>query len=109
MTIYDANEKPGGSLRYASPSSACRRRSSTRSSQPLWDAGVRFVGESELGCEVDPEGLFDAGFDAVVIGVGTWDEPKHVLPGGDAALRGLDVLKRVREGRAVQLHRPRWP
>ena len=70
---------------------------------------MRFVGESELGYEVDPDGLFDAGFDAVVISVGTWEEPKHVLPGDDAALRGLDVLKRVREGRAVQVHAARSP
>ncbi len=69
---------------------------------PLWDAGVRFVGESELGYEVDPDGLFDAGFDAVLISVGTWEEPPHLIPGDDAAQKGLELLKRVRAGRAVK-------
>jgi hypothetical protein len=69
---------------------------------PLWDAGVRVIGESELGYEVDPDGLFDAGFDAVIISVGNWEESRHVVPGDDAALNGLELLKRVREHRAVK-------
>jgi formate dehydrogenase major subunit len=102
VTVYDANTKAGGSLRYSIPEFRLPEKVVDKELAPLWEAGVRFVGESELGYEVDPDGLFDAGFDAVVIGIGTWEEPKHVLPGDDAALRGLDVLKRVREGRAVK-------
>ena len=94
--------KAGGSLRYSIPEFRLPEKVVDKELEPLWEAGVRFVGESELGYEVDPDGLLDAGFDAVVIGVGTWEEPKHVLPGDDAALRGLDILKRVREGRAVK-------
>jgi len=104
VTIYDANPLAGGSLRYAIPEFRLPAKVVDKELEPLWEAGVRFVGESELGWELDPEGLFDAGFDAVVIGVGTWEEPKHLLPGDDAALRGLDVLKRVREGRAVRFN-----
>ncbi len=102
VTVYDAHEKPGGSLRYSIPEFRLPEKVVEKELAPLWDAGVRFVGESELGFDIDPDGLFDAGFDAVVISVGTWGEPKHVLPGGDAALRGLEVLKRAREGRAVK-------
>ncbi len=102
VTVYDAHEKAGGSLRYAIPAFRLPEKVVDKELAPLWEAGVRFVGESELGFDIDPDGLFDAGFDAVVISVGTWDEPKNVLPGGEAALRGLDVLKRAREGRAVK-------
>ena len=102
VTVYDANEKAGGSLRYSIPEFRLPEKVVEKELEPLWKAGVRYVGGSELGYEVDPDGLFDAGFHAVVISVGTWGEPTHVLPGDDAALRGLEVLKRVREGRAVR-------
>ena len=102
VTMYDANEEPGGTLRYSIPEFRLPGKVVEKELSPLWDAGVRFVGESELGYEVDPDGLFDAGFDAVIISVGTWEEPKHVLPGDDAAINGMELLKRVREGRAVK-------
>ena len=102
VTMYDANEEPGGTLRYSIPEFRLPGKVVEKELEPLWDAGVRFIGESELGYEVDPDGLFDAGFDAVIISVGTWEEPSHVLPGDDAALNGLELLKRVREGRAVK-------
>ena len=73
---------------------------------PLWEAGARFVNESELGFEVDPDGLFDAGFDAIVLSVGTGKSPERVLPGDEAALMGRDLLKRVRGGRAMKLRTP---
>ena len=103
VTVYDSNEKPGGSLRYSIPEFRLPEKVVEKELAPLWDAGVRFIGESELGFEVDPDGLFDAGFDAVVISVGTWEEPKKVLPGDEAALKGLEVLTRVRAGRSVKL------
>jgi formate dehydrogenase major subunit len=103
VTIYDTNQKPGGSLRYSIPEFRLPEKIVDKELGPLWDAGARFIGESELGYEVDPDGLFDAGFDAVVISVGTWEEPHKVLPGDEVALKGLDVLKRVRAGRSVKL------
>ena len=102
VTIYDANEEPGGSLRYSIPEFRLPGKVVEKELEPLWDAGVRFIGESELGYEVDPDGLFDAGFDAVIISVGNWEESRHVIPGDDVALNGLELLKRAREGRAVK-------
>ena len=102
VTIYDANERPGGTLRYSIPEFRLPEKVVDKELEPLWEAGVRFVGESELGYEVDPDGLFDAGFDAVIISVGTWEEPKHLLPGDEAAVDGMDILRRAREGRAVK-------
>ena len=102
VTIYDANPEPGGTLRYSIPEFRLPGKVVEKELAPLWEAGVRFVGEAELGYEVDTDGLLDAGFDAVVLSVGRWEEPRHVLPGDEAALKGLDLLKRVREGRAVK-------
>ena len=102
VTIYDANPEPGGSLRYSIPEFRLPAKVVDKELAPLWEAGVRFVGEAELGYEVDTDGLLDAGFDAIVLGVGRWEEPRHVLPGDDAAHKGLELLKRVREGRAVK-------
>ena len=109
VTIYDANEKAGGSLRYSIPEFRLPEKVVDKELAPLWEAGVRFVGESELGYEVDPDGLFDAGFDAVVIGVGTWEEPKHLLPGDDAALRGLDDPQARARGPRREVHARRSP
>ena len=102
VTLYDANAEPGGTLRYGIPEFRLPAKVVEKELAPLWEAGVRFVGESELGYEVDPDGLLDAGFDAVIISVGTWEEPRRVLPGDEAAVNGRELLKRVREGRAVK-------
>ena len=51
------------------PGKVARRRNC----EPLWDAGVRFVGESELGYEVDPDGLCSTpGSTRSIISVGNW-------------------------------------
>ena len=100
-TLYDAHEKAGGALRYSIPEFRLPEKALDAELQPLWDAGVRFVGDSELGYELDPAGLFDAGFDAVIVSIGTVKDSAAKVPGSEAALDGREVLERVREGRAV--------
>ncbi len=72
VTIYDTNEKPGGSLRYSIPEFRLPEKVLDRELEPLWEAGVRFVDDTALGYEVTLEGLLDAGFDAVLVGIGAW-------------------------------------
>jgi ferredoxin len=64
VTIYDAEPKAGGSLRYTIPEFRLPEKALDAELQPLWEAGVRFVGESTFAGG-DPAGLLDAGFDAV--------------------------------------------
>ncbi len=97
------SSEAGGALRYSIPEFRLPEKVVDQDLQPLWDAGVRFVGDSELGYEVDPARLFDAGFDAVIISIGTTDDPARSLPGRKAALGGLEMLERIREGRVVNL------
>ncbi len=102
VTLYDMSEKPGGSLRYTIPEFRLPEKVLDKELQPLWDAGARFVGGSKLGYEVDPDGLFDAGVEAVIISVGSEEPSVPAVPGGDAALNGLEILRRVREGHPVR-------
>ncbi len=70
VTVYDAEALPGGSLRYLIPEFRLPAAVLDAELQPLWEAGVRFVGDSKMQYETDPQGLFDAGFDAVLLSVG---------------------------------------
>ena len=103
VTVYDTNEKPGGSLRYSIPEFRLPEKVLDAELKPLWDAGVRFVDDTAVGYEVTVEGLLDAGFDAVVLGVGAWQQARATIPGVEATIEALDMLRKVREGRKVRL------
>ena len=90
MTVYDSEEKPGGSLRYLIPEFRLPGPVLDAELQPLWEAGVRFVGDSKMHYETDPQGLFDAGFDAVVLSAG------REAGGGQEAATGRAQPRRAR-------------
>ena len=96
VTVYDAEAQPGGALRYVIPEFRLPTRVLDAELQPLWDAGVRFVGQSKMHYETDPQGLFDAGFDAVVLctGAKTKTGKKNGLNGPS-----LDALQFLRQQR----------
>jgi pyruvate/2-oxoacid:ferredoxin oxidoreductase beta subunit/NADPH-dependent glutamate synthase beta subunit-like oxidoreductase/NAD-dependent dihydropyrimidine dehydrogenase PreA subunit len=111
VTVYDAAAQPGGSLRYLIPEFRLPASVLDAELQPLWDAGVRFVGDSKMHFESDPQGLFEAGFEAVVLGTGAKAKAgaKQAIPvvtGGAPGLRSLDAadfLRQQREGRGQRL------
>ncbi len=103
VTVYDRNEQPGGLLRYGVPEFRLPESVLEQELKPLWDAGVRFVGGTELGYDLDSGTLFFAGFDAQIISIGNGEEPVPVVPGSEEALQSLEVLRRVREGERVAL------
>jgi len=103
VTVYDTNEKPGGSLRYSIPEFRLPEKVLDRELEPLWEAGVRFVDDTALGYEVTIEGLLDAGFDAVLVSVGSWQTASPKLPGSEAVVESLELLRKVREGKKVRI------
>lgn len=102
VTVYDAKDKPGGSLRYLIPEFRLPEKVLDNELQPLWEAGARFVPGSKLGTQLDPDLLLDAGFDAVVVSVGAHSEPAE-QPSSGGALQALDFLAKVRAGEPVRL------
>ncbi len=102
VTIYDAEPKAGGSLRYTIPEFRLPERALDAELQPLWDAGVRFVGGSEFAGAGDHANLLDAGFDAVVVGSGVpAARPRRC--GAERRLSGAELLRQARKGEAVRL------
>ncbi len=107
VTLYDSMDKPGGLLRYGVPEFKLPEKVLDDELQPLWDAGVRFLGGQEPARADAPEELLDAGFDAVVVSTGSRTAVKGGAKGGTrggaAALSGPEILRRVREGDPVEL------
>jgi pyruvate ferredoxin oxidoreductase beta subunit len=100
VTIYDANEKPGGSLRYLIPEFRLPETVLDQELQPLWEAGVRFLGDSKFTKSSDAEMLLDAGFDAVVVSLGAG---ASAAAGTGGALDAIDFLRKARAGEAPRL------
>jgi pyruvate ferredoxin oxidoreductase beta subunit len=124
VTVYDVNEEPGGMLRYMIPEFKLPQAALDAELQPLWDAGVRFVGGSEVtaaagavatGAVGDgepgkdgPAKLLNAGFDAVVVATGSKPAAAAAAAGAAKAARGTildapDLLARVRKGEDLRL------
>jgi NADPH-dependent glutamate synthase beta subunit-like oxidoreductase/pyruvate/2-oxoacid:ferredoxin oxidoreductase beta subunit/NAD-dependent dihydropyrimidine dehydrogenase PreA subunit len=103
VTIYDTNDKPGGMLRYSIPEFRLPEDVLDRELEPLWQAGVRFVDNVALGHEVTLEGLLGAGFDAVFVGVGAWQTSPSRIPGSEAVIESIDMLRQVRDGKKVRV------
>jgi NADPH-dependent glutamate synthase beta subunit-like oxidoreductase len=114
VTIYDAETQPGGSLRYTIPEFRLPGKVLDAELQPLWDAGVRFVGGSKMHFETEPEALIDAGFDAVVLATGRTEgsSEKAATKGGKKTavqrrrLDGQEFLRQHRDGHAAELTGP---
>ncbi len=101
VTVYDAGEKAGGSLRYLIPEFRLPEKVLDDELQPLWDAGVRFLGDSTFTRASDAEMLLDAGFDAVVVSLGAG--AAKPAPRADGALDAAAFLRAVRSGEPVRL------
>ncbi len=103
VTIYDKADKPGGMLRYSIPSFRLPEDVLDAELQPLWDAGVRFVDNVALGVDVNPYGLMQAGFNAIFVGVGAWQTMPSRIPGHEAMLDSLELLRDAHDGKKVRL------
>ncbi|NLV71449.1 MAG: FAD-dependent oxidoreductase [Actinobacteria bacterium] len=102
VTIYDAHEEPGGLLRYAIPEFKLPQTVLDNELQPLWDAGVRFTGGSEVAGEDGAESLLNVGFDAIIVSTGSRPAPNPgSKPGDGQVLSASDFLGRVRRGENI--------
>ncbi|APV44234.1 heterodisulfide reductase subunit A [Dehalogenimonas formicexedens] len=102
VTIYEADEKPGGMLRYGIPAYRLPEASLDNDIKYIEELGA----EIKTGIKVDSlAGLDDHGFAAVFVACGAWKSQELGIPGESAngVLNALEFLKRVRKGQAPKL------
>ena len=103
VTVYDDHNEPGGMLRYGIGQFRLPQKVVDAELKPLWDAGVRFVGNVSLGDDISIYGLLSGAYDAVFVGIGAWKAQTAPIPGAKAARESLDVLAEVRDGKRPRL------
>lgn len=105
VTIYEAESKPGGMMRYGIPQYRLPRAILDAEIQRIQNMGVVI----ELNRKVDDlfSVLAEGQFDAVFLAVGAHLAKRAYIPAGDASriLDALDLLHRMEGGEPVQLGR----
>lgn len=105
VTIYEAESKPGGMMRYGIPQYRLPRTVLDAEIQRIENIGVTI----EVDKRVDDLSavIAEVGFDAVFLAVGAHLAKRAYIPAGDASriLDALDLLRRVEHGEPAQLGR----
>ena len=108
VTVFEAEPRMGGMLRYGIPSYRLADDVLDREIKYIEDLGV----EMRTNCRIeDPKTLLqpsesdDGGFNAVFVAIGAWASKKLGIPGEDApqTLMGLKFLYEVNSGRQPEI------
>ena len=102
VTVFEANHKPGGLLRYGIPDFKLDKRIIDRRISLMHQAGIEFVTDCRIGCDVAGQYLL-RNYDAVVLATGTPCARDLKIPGRDLdgvhfALEFLQGQNRVNDG-----------
>ncbi len=84
VTVFDANDKPGGMLRLGIPEYRLPRDVLDREIAALVDDNITLRMGVSLGKEISVDGLFDDGFDAVFLALGSMKSMPLRIEGEDA-------------------------
>lgn len=83
VTIFEEKPSPGGLLVYGIPNFKLAKAIVDAVIGDLEKAGVEFVCDTRIGKDKPLDGLFDEGYDAAFIGIGTWVDSSMKAPGID--------------------------
>jgi glutamate synthase (NADPH/NADH) small chain len=83
VTIFEKYPSPGGLLIYGIPNFKLPNELSLARADDILKAGVEFVGNTRIGTDKSVDELFEEGFDAVFLGIGTGVDATMDAPGSD--------------------------
>ena len=92
VTLYDANPRIGGVLRYGIPAFRLEKHFCDAFERMFAQAGIPFQGGVEVGADITLEAL-SAQYDAVLVGAGAEEPVSLRIPGEERALQALPFLK----------------
>jgi formate dehydrogenase major subunit len=98
VTIFEAEQRLGGALRYWIPNFKLPKRALDREIQNIINMGVRVKTGKRWGKDFNLRGLLDEGYEAVFIGTGLPGQKPLDVEGGELSLGGLSFLRQVNEG-----------
>lgn len=105
VTIFEAERKPGGMLRYGIPAFRLPAEMLDKEIAALKPLGVKIRCNKRLGKQITLAGLREEGFDAIFLGVGCQVGRGLGVPG--EAARGVvsasDFLRKVHKGQKVEI------
>jgi glutamate synthase (NADPH) small chain len=81
VTLYDANDRVGGVLRYGIPEFRLPKRILDRLTDVLIQSGVTIRPNTRIGANITVDDLFRDGFNAIFVGTGVWKPYRMNLPG----------------------------
>lgn len=95
VTLYDAQEKAGGVLRYGIPAFRLDKKYIDAYERMLLEAGVHFVGNTKVGVDVSVDSIAEH-YDAVLLAVGAEKSRKLHIPGEERpkVVYAIDYLKK---------------
>lgn len=106
VTVFDANEHPGGTMRYGIPRYRLPLQALDRDIRDILETGVRFEPSIRLGEDITLESLKEE-YDAVVVAVGTTLSRKINLEGISlrGVMWGLEFLQDISMGKEIKVEK----
>ncbi len=98
VTIFEAEEEAGGMLRWAIPNFRLPLDILRQEVQGIINLGVKVKYGKRWGRDFNIQSLFDQGFSAVFLGVGSSKERTLDVEGQEEAIPALKFLKMVKKG-----------
>ncbi|TKJ41443.1 tRNA uridine 5-carboxymethylaminomethyl modification protein [candidate division TA06 bacterium B3_TA06] len=104
VTIYDAQDKPGGMLRTGIPAFRLPKDILAKECELVFKLGVKFKGNTRIGEDISLKKLIDS-HDAVFLAVGAYKEGKMGIPGEDLDGVGgaIDFLASINKGETPEI------
>ncbi|ASQ89909.1 glutamate synthase subunit beta [Prosthecochloris sp. GSB1] len=104
VTVFDANPKPGGMMRYGIPRFRLPTDIIESDLEPIRAMGGRFLCDTVFGRDITLESLGRDGFDAILVATGAQLASSMNIPGEENAegvISGIDFLRRAASGDPV--------
>jgi formate dehydrogenase major subunit len=105
VTIFEANPKPGGMMRYGIPEYRLPKKEMDKEIELILRMGIKIKYGIKFGKDIDINGLNDQGFRTILLTIGVWSERKLGCEGEDleGVKSGIGLLYKIVAGERVHI------
>jgi NADPH-dependent glutamate synthase beta subunit-like oxidoreductase len=105
VMIFEAMPKLGGMLRYGIPEYRLPKQVLDWEIEGILNLGVEYTTHVKFGYDFDLSSLVAAGFDAIFLGLGAWQDARLRVEGEaqDGCYTGIDFLSRLANGEVIPI------